>query len=174
MKHFNPDFEEGTIVKGKITRVERFGAFLEFQTGITGLIHSTEITWTVPPPDPVEFFKIGDTHKAMIVAFDPVNQKVSLSLKRLSEDPWHNIEEKYPVGSRHLGDVSQLMPYGMLVELEEGVIGIIKLSDLSWSSQFSHPGEYKSEGDLIEVIIADIDIENRKISLGHRQIKEKY
>ncbi len=164
--------QEGSTVKGKIVNIEDYGAFLEIQPGVEGLIHVSEVSWSNQPINAREFFKLGQIYEAKVVTIDRDERKMSLSLKQLSKDPWSEIEEKFPVDSRHSGVVKNLTPYGVFVELEEGIGGMVHISDLSWTKRFSHPSEFTQVGATIDVVILDIDQENRKLSLGHKQIEE--
>jgi small subunit ribosomal protein S1 len=163
---------EGSDVEGKIVNIEDYGAFLEIQPGVEGLIHVSEVTWSNQPVNAREFFTLGDTFRAKVVTIDRDDRKMSLSLKQLQNDPWSIIEEKYPKNSRHSGDVKNLTPYGVFVELETGIGGMVHISDLSWTKRFNHPSEYTKVGSTIEIVILDIDKKNRKLSLGHKQIEE--
>jgi small subunit ribosomal protein S1 len=163
---------EGATVKGKVVNIEDYGAFLEILPGVEGLVHVSEITWANTPINAKEFFKLGDEHEAKVVTLDKEARKMSLSIKQLSEDPWNSIEEKYPEGSRHKGIVKNITPYGVFVELEAGIGGMIHISDLSWLKRFNHPGDYTRNGEEIEVVIMSIDKENRKLQLGHKQLEE--
>ena len=163
---------EGATVKGKVVNIEDYGAFLEILPGVEGLVHVSEITWANTPINAKEFFKLNDEYEAKIVTLDKENRKMSLSIKQLTEDPWATIEQKYPEGSKHKGLVKNITPYGVFVELEVGIGGMIHISDLSWLKRFNHPSEYVKVGDEIEVIILSIDKENRKLQLGHKQLEE--
>ncbi|PWU03348.1 MAG: 30S ribosomal protein S1 [Bacteroidetes bacterium] len=163
---------EGKIVKGKVVNIEDYGAFLEILPGVEGLVHVSEITWANTPINAKEFFKLGDEHEAKIVTLDKDSRKMSLSIKQLSPDPWNEIETKYPVESRHKGLVKNITPYGVFVELEPGIGGMIHISDLSWLKRFNHPSEYTKVGSDIQVVILGIDKENRKLQLGHKQLEE--
>jgi len=168
-----PDsIKEGEIVKGKVVNIEDYGAFLEILPGVEGLVHVSEITWANTPINAKEFFKLGDEHEAKIVTLDKDNRKMSLSIKQLSQDPWSDIETKFPEGSRHTGVVKNITPYGVFVELTPGIGGMIHISDLSWLKRFNHPSEYTKVGENIEVVILGIDKENRKLQLGHKQLEE--
>lgn len=168
-----PEFiHEGAVVKGKVVNIEDYGAFLEILPGVEGLVHVSEITWANTPINAKEFFKLGDEHEAKVVTLDKESRKMSLSIKQLTEDPWNNIEEKYPEGSKHKGIVKNITPYGVFVELEPGIGGMIHISDLSWLKRFNHPGEYTKTGEEIDVLIMAIDKENRKLQLGHKQLEE--
>lgn len=163
---------EGEIVEGKVVNIEDYGAFLEIQPGVEGLVHVSEITWANTPVNAKEFFKLGDIHKAKIVTLDKESRKMSLSIKQLSPDPWSEIDQKFPEGSRHTGLVKNITPYGVFVELAPGIGGMIHISDLSWLKRFNHPTEYTKVGQNIDVIILNIDKENRKLQLGHKQLEE--
>ncbi|MEP6467289.1 MAG: 30S ribosomal protein S1, partial [Parafilimonas sp.] len=168
-----PEFiHEGATVKGKVVNIEDYGAFLEILPGVEGLVHVSEITWANTPINAKEFFKLADEHEAKVVTLDKDARKMSLSIKQLSEDPWNNIETKYPEGSKHKGTVKNITPYGVFVELEPGIGGMIHISDLSWLKRFNHPGEYTKTGEEIDVLIMSIDKENRKLQLGHKQLEE--
>ncbi len=164
--------QEGSTVKGKIVNIEDYGAFLEIQPGVEGLIHVSEVTWSNQPVNAREFFKLGQEHEAKVVTIDRDERKMSLSLKQLQKDPWSEIENTYPLNSRHMGEVKNLTPYGVFVELEDGIGGMVHISDLSWTKRFNHPSEFTKVGEKIEIVILDIDKENRKLSLGHKQIEE--
>ncbi len=163
---------EGAKVKGKVVNIEDYGAFLEILPGVEGLVHVSEITWSSQPINAKEFFKLGEEHEAIIVTLDKDERKMSLSIKQLSADPWESIETRYPIDSRHPGVVKNITPYGVFVELETGIGGMIHISDLSWIKRFNHPSEFTKAGEKIDVIIMGIDKENRKLSLGHKQLEE--
>jgi len=163
---------EGAIVKGKVVNIEDYGAFLEILPGVEGLVHVSEITWANTPINAKEFFKLGDEHEAKVVTLDKEARKMSLSIKQMTEDPWSTIETKFPEGSKHKGLVKNITPYGVFVELEPGIGGMIHISDLSWLKRFNHPSEYTKVGEHIDVIILSIDKENRKLQLGHKQLEE--
>jgi small subunit ribosomal protein S1 len=163
---------EGSIVKGRVVNIEDYGAFLEILPGVEGLVHVSEITWANTPINAKEFFKLGDEHEAKVVTLDKDNRKMSLSIKQLSQDPWSDIETKFPEGSRHKGVVKNITQYGVFVELTAGIGGMIHISDLSWLKRFNHPSEYTKVGETIEVVILGIDKDNRKLQLGHKQLEE--
>ncbi|MGN6165395.1 MAG: 30S ribosomal protein S1 [Flavisolibacter sp.] len=163
---------EGSIVKGKVVNIEDYGAFLEILPGVEGLVHVSEITWANTPINAKEFFKLGDEHEAKVVTLDKDSRKMSLSIKQMSQDPWSDIETKFPEGSRHTGVVKNITPYGVFVELTSGIGGMIHISDLSWLKRFNHPTEFTKVGENIDVIILGIDKENRKLQLGHKQLEE--
>ena len=166
------NIQEGNVVKGRVVNIEDYGAFLEIQPGVEGLVHVSEITWANTPINAKEFFKLGDEHEAKIVTLDKGSRKMSLSIKQLSPDPWNDIETKFAEGSRHTGLVKNITNYGVFVELAPGIGGMIHISDLSWLKRFSHPGEYTKVGSNIDVVILGIDKENRKLQLGHKQLEE--
>lgn len=166
------DISEGSVVKGSIVNIEDYGAFLEISPGVEGLIHVSEVSWSNQPVNAREFFTLGQEFEAKIVTIDREDRKMSLSLKQLQSDPWDEIEIKYPVNSRHKGEVKNLTPYGVFVELEEGIGGMIHISDLSWTKRYNHPSEFTKVGDTIECVVLEIDKEDRKMSLGHKQLEE--
>ena len=163
---------EGNVVKGKVVNIEDYGAFLEIQPGVEGLVHVSEITWANTPINAKEFFKLNDEHEAKVVTLDTGNRKMSLSIKQLSPDPWNDIETKFAEGSRHTGLVKNITNYGVFVELAPGIGGMIHISDLSWLKRFNHPGEYTKVGSNIDIVILGIDKDNRKLQLGHKQLEE--
>ena len=163
---------EGSVVKGRVVNIEDYGAFLEIMAGVEGLVHVSEITWANSPVNAKEFFKLNDEYEAKIVTLDKDSRKMSLSIKQLTEDPWTTIESKFPLDSRHKGMVKNITPYGVFVELEAGIGGMIHISDLSWLKRFNHPTEYTRTGNEIEVVILNIDKDNRKLQLGHKQLEE--
>jgi len=166
------DLSEGSVVKGKVVNIEDYGAFLEIQPGVEGLVHVSEITWANTPINAKEFFKLGDEHEAKVVTLDKDARKMSLSIKQMTQDPWSAIENKFPENSKHKGLVKNITPYGVFVELESGIGGMIHISDLSWLKRFNHPSEYVKVAESIDIIILNIDKENRKLQLGHKQLQE--
>ncbi len=166
------NIHEGATVKGKVVNIEDYGAFLEIMPGVEGLVHVSEITWANTPINAKEFFKLGDEYEAKVVTLDKDLRKMSLSIKQLTEDPWSTIETRYPEHSKHKGTVKNITPYGVFVELEAGIGGMIHISDLSWLKRFNHPSEYTKVGSEIDVIILSIDKDNRKLQLGHKQLEE--
>ena len=163
---------EGSTVKGKIVNIEDYGAFLEITPGVEGLIHVSEVSWSNQPVNAREFFTIGQDFEAKIVTISREDRKMSLSLKQLTADPWEQIDTKLPIDSRHTGVVKNLTPYGVFVELEEGIGGMVHISDLSWTKRYAHPSEFTKVGNDIDVVILEIDKDSRKLSLGHKQIEE--
>lgn len=166
------NIQEGTVVKGRIVTIADYGIFLEIMPGVEGLIHTSEMTWSQHAKNPLENFQVGSELEAKVLSIDRDERKMSLGLKQLVEDPWERIIEKYPVGSSHTGLVRNMTNYGLFVELEEGVDGLVHISDLSWTKKFNHPSEYVKEGENLEVVVLDIDKDNRRLSLGHKQLTE--
>ncbi|MGL6022778.1 MAG: 30S ribosomal protein S1 [Chitinophagaceae bacterium] len=166
------DIKEGSLVKGKIVNIEDYGAFLEIVPGVEGLIHVSEINWDNTPINLRDYFKAGDVYEAKIVTINRELKKMSLSLKQLISDPWIDIDTKYPENSRQKGIVKNITNYGVFVELEKGIGGMIHISDLSWLKRIVHPNDFTKVGNEIDVIISMIDKENRKLQLGHKQLEE--
>ncbi|TVR80724.1 MAG: 30S ribosomal protein S1 [Chitinophagaceae bacterium] len=166
------ELEIGSTVKGKIVNIEDYGAFLEIIPGVEGLVHISEVSWSYQPVNSKEFFKLGDAHEAKVMTIDREERKMSLSIKRLKPDPWENVDTKFPPGSKHTGEVKNITPYGVFIELDEGIGGMVHISDLSWTKRYNHPSEVTKVGDKIEIVVLEIDEENRKLSLGHKQIEE--
>ena len=162
----------GDHVKGKVVVIADYGAFVEIQPGVEGLIHVSEMSWSQHLRSAQDFLKVGDDVEAVILTLDRDERKMSLGIKQLREDPWENIETKYPVGSKHNAKVRNFTNFGVFVELEEGVDGLIHISDLSWTKKVKHPSEFTQVGAPIEVIVLDIDKENRRLSLGHKQLED--
>lgn len=166
------DVEIGSKVSGKIVNIEDYGAFIEITPGVEGLVHVSEISWGLQPVNPKEYFTLGDTHEAVVVTIDRDERKMSLSIKQSSQDPWTGIEEKYPEGSKQTAKVISLTPYGAFLELEDGIGGLVHVSDFSWTKKINHPSEFCKVGDDFEIVVLKIDNENRRLSLGHKQIEE--
>ena len=162
----------GDHVKGKVVVIADYGAFVEIQPGVEGLIHVSEMSWSQHLRSAQEFLKVGDEIEAVILTLDRDERKMSLGIKQLKEDPWEAIEVKYPVGSKHTAKVRNFTNFGVFVELEEGVDGLIHISDLSWTKKVEHPSEFTQVGAQIDVVVLDIDKENRRLSLGHKQLEE--
>ena len=162
----------GDHVKGKVVVIADYGAFVEIQPGVEGLIHVSEMSWSQHLRSAQEFLKVGDEVEAVILTLDRDERKMSLGIKQLKEDPWEAIEVKYPVGSKHTARVRNFTNFGVFVELEEGVDGLIHISDLSWTKKVKHPSEFTQVGAEIDVIVLDIDKENRRLSLGHKQLED--
>ena len=166
------DLKVGDHVTGKVVVIADYGAFVEVQPGVEGLIHVSEMSWSQHLRSAQEFLKVGEEVEAVILTLDRDERKMSLGIKQLREDPWENIEAKYPVGSKHTAKVRNFTNFGVFVELEEGVDGLIHISDLSWTKKVKHPSEFTQVGSEIEVIVLDIDKENRRLSLGHKQLED--
>ena len=164
-------FPIGSKVKGNVVSLTDYGAFIEIEKGIEGLIHVSEMSWSHHVKNPAQVLKEGDTVEAVLLSIEPDERKISLGLKQLTPDPWENIEEKYPVGSKHTGEVRNLTPFGAFVELEEGVDGLVHISDLSWTKKIRHPSEVIRKGQEIDVVVLDINKDERRIALGHKQVE---
>ena len=162
----------GDHVKGKVVVIADYGAFVEIQPGVEGLIHVSEMSWSQHLRSAQEFLHVGDEVEAVILTLDRQERKMSLGIKQLKEDPWETIETKYPVGSTHTAKVRNFTNFGIFVELEEGVDGLIHISDLSWTKKVKHPSEFTTVGSMIDVVVLEIDKENRRLSLGHKQLEE--
>ena len=162
----------GDHVTGKVVVIADYGAFVEIQPGVEGLIHVSEMSWSQHLRSAQEFLKVGDDVEAVVLTLDRDERKMSLGIKQLKEDPWEAIEVKYPVGSKHTAKVRNFTNFGVFVELEEGVDGLIHISDLSWTKKVKHPSEFTQVGAEIDVIVLDIDKENRRLSLGHKQLED--
>lgn len=163
---------EGSVVKGKIVNIEDYGAFLEIIPGVEGLIHVSEVSWSNQPVNARDYFTLGQEYEAKVVTIEREERKMSLSIKQLTSDPWSIVAARYQVGTKHTGVVKNLTPYGVFVELENGIGGMVHISDLSWTKRFSHPSEFTKVGESIDVYIMEVDEENRKLSLGHKQLEE--
>ena len=168
----DPNLKVGDKVHGKVVVMADYGAFIEIAPGVEGLIHVSEMSWSAHLHSAQEFMKVGDEVDAVILTLDREERKMSLGVKQLKADPWENIEEKYPVGSQHTAKVRNFTNFGVFVEVEEGVDGLIHISDLSWTKKVKHPSEFTKIGEPIEVQVLDIDKENRRLSLGHKQLEE--
>ena len=166
------DLNVGDKVKGRVVVMADYGAFIEIAPGVEGLIHVSEMSWSQHLRSAQDFMKVGDQVEAVILTLDRDERKMSLGIKQLKEDPWSNIETKYAVGSRHTAKVRNFTNFGVFVEIEEGVDGLIHISDLSWTKKVKHPSEFTQLGTPIEVIVLEIDKDNRRLSLGHKQLEE--
>ncbi len=162
----------GDVVKGKVVVMADYGAFIEIAPGVEGLIHVSEMSWSQHLRSAQDFIKVGDEVEAVILTLDRAERKMSLGIKQLKQDPWENIEEKYPIGSKHTATVRNFTNFGIFVEIEEGVDGLIHISDLSWTKKVKHPSEFTTIGAPIDVVVLEIDKENRRLSLGHKQLEE--
>ena len=168
----DPDLKVGDHVKGKVVVMADYGAFLEIAPGVEGLIHVSEMSWSQHLRSAQEFMKVGDEVEAVVLTLDREDRKMSLGIKQLKNDPWQDIEVKYPVGSRHTAKVRNFTNFGVFVEIEEGVDGLIHISDLSWTKKIKHPSEFTQIGADIDVEVLSIDKDNRRLSLGHKQLEE--
>ena len=166
------NIKEGDTVNGKVVVVADYGVFVELQTGVEALVHVSEMSWSTHLKSAGDFYKVGDDIEAKILTLDRDERKMSLGVKQLTEDPWSNIDKKYSVDSRHTVKVRNFTNFGVFVELEEGVDGLVHISDLSWTKKIKHPAEFTKVGDTMEVIVLEVDTDNRRISLGHKQIED--
>jgi small subunit ribosomal protein S1 len=170
--NLDPNLKVGDHIKGRVVVMADYGAFVEVQPGVEGLIHVSEMSWSQHLRSAQDFLKAGDEVEAVILTLDREERKMSLGLKQLKNDPWENIEQKYAIGSRHTAKVRNFTHFGVFVEIEEGVDGLIHISDLSWTKKIKHPSEFTQVGNDIEVQVLEIDKENRRLSLGHKQLEE--
>ena len=168
----DPNLNVGDVVNGKVVVIADYGAFIEIAPGVEGLIHVSEMSWSQHLRTAQDFLKIGDDVQAKVLTLDREERKMSLGMKQLIPDPWANIKERYAIGSKQTATVRNFTNFGIFVELEEGVDGLIHISDLSWSKKIKHPAEFTKIGDTMEVVVLDIDEENRRLSLGHKQLEE--
>ncbi|MGC6402900.1 MAG: 30S ribosomal protein S1 [Flavobacteriaceae bacterium] len=166
------NIKEGEKVKGKVVVIADYGAFVEIEDGVEGLVHVSEMSWSTHLRSAQDFVAVGDEVEAVILSLDRETRKMSLGIKQLTTDPWTDITSKYPVGSKHKGTVRNFTNFGVFVELEEGIDGLVYISDLSWTKKIKHPSEMLAIGDSIEVIVLELDVEGRKLSLGHKQTKD--
>ncbi len=180
LKQLNPhpwealgdELKVGDKVTGKVVVIADYGAFVEVAEGVEGLIHVSEMSWSTHLRSAQDFVKVGDEVEAVILTMDKEERKMSLGIKQMTPDPWTDITTKYPVGSRHKGIVRNFTNFGVFVELEEGIDGLIYISDLSWTKKIKHPSEFTNIGDTLEVVVLELDVEGRKLSLGHKQTEE--
>ncbi|HJP64411.1 MAG TPA: 30S ribosomal protein S1 [Mucilaginibacter sp.] len=166
------NIQVGSKVKGKIVTVADYGAFLEIIPGVEGLIHVSEMSWSQNLRNPQEFLKVGDEVEAQVLTLDRDERKMSLGIKQLTPDPWQNAADKYAVGTKHFATVKNMTNFGVFVELEDGIDGLIHISDLSWSKKVNHPNEFTKVGEKLDVVVLELDVDNRKLSLGHKQLEE--
>jgi len=166
------ELNQGDKVKGKVIVLADYGAFVEITDGVEGLVHVSEMSWSTHLRNAQDFVKVGDEIEAVILSIDKEERKMSLGMKQLTTDPWTDITAKYPIGSRHKGKVLNYTAFGLFVELEEGIDGLIYISDLSWSKRIKHPSEFINIGENLDVVVLDLDVENRKLALGHKQTTE--
>jgi len=165
------NLKEGDRIKGKVVVLTDYGAFIEIIPGVEGLIHVSEMSWSQHLRSPQDFLKVGDEVETVILSVDRDEHKMSLGLKQLSDDPWGAILAKYPVGSKHKAKVRNFTNFGVFVELEEGVDGLIHISDLSWNKKIKHPAEFTKIGEELDVVVLEVDVDNRRLSLGHKQLE---
>ncbi|MFM7021366.1 MAG: 30S ribosomal protein S1 [Flavobacteriales bacterium] len=168
----NTELKVGDKVKGKVVVLADYGAFVEIAPGVEGLIHVSEMSWSQHLRSAQDFLKVGDSVEAEVLTLNRDERKMSLGIKQLNEDPWQKVETKYPAGSKHSATIRNFTNFGIFVEMEEGIDGLIHISDLSWSKKIKHPSEFAKLGDKIDVVVLEIDKENRKLSLGHKQLEE--
>jgi len=166
------DVVEGSKLKGKVVNIEDYGAFIEIFPGVEGLVHVSEMSWSTHLKSPQEYVKLNDEVDAVVLSIDREERKLSLGLKQLHSDPWANIDNKYDVGTKHNAVVRSMTNFGLFVELEEGIDGLVHISDLSWTKKFSHPAEFTKVGEKLDIVVLDIDKETRRLSLGHKQLEE--
>lgn len=166
------NLKAGDKVKGKVVVIADYGAFIEIIPGVEGLVHVSEMSWSQHLRSPQDFLKVGDEIEAVVLSLDREDRKMSLGIKQLTPDPWAIVAEKYAAGSRHKAKVRNFTNYGIFVELEEGIDGLIHISDLSWSKKIKHPSEFTKVGDMIDVVVLEVDTANRKLSLGHKQLED--
>jgi small subunit ribosomal protein S1 len=166
------DLKEGDVVDGKVAVIADYGAFVEVAPGVEGLVHVSEMSWSTHLRSAQDFVKVGEDVKVQILTLDREDRKMSLGIKQLTQDPWTDITAKYPVGSKHKGVIRNFTNFGVFVELEEGIDGLIYISDLSWTKKVKHPSEVVSVGQELEIVVLELDVEGRKLSLGHKQVQE--
>jgi len=166
------NIKEGEKVKGKVVVIADYGAFVEIEDGVEGLVHVSEMSWSTHLRSAQDFVSVGDEVEAVILSLDRETRKMSLGIKQITPDPWTDITSKYPVGSKHTGTVRNFTNFGVFVELEEGIDGLVYISDLSWTKKVKHPSEMMAIGDSLEVVVLELDVEGRKLSLGHKQTKD--
>ena len=166
------DLKEGDKVKGKVVIIADYGAFIEIEEGVEGLVHVSEMSWSTHLRSAQDFVKVGDEVDAVILSLDRESRKMSLGIKQISPDPWTDITSKYPLGSKHTGLVRNFTNFGVFIELEEGIDGLVYISDLSWTKKVKHPSEVLTLGEKIDVIVLELDVDGRKLSLGHKHTKE--
>jgi small subunit ribosomal protein S1 len=166
------DLKVGDKIKGKVVVLADYGAFIEVGTGIEGLVHVSEMSWSQQMRSAQDFLKVGDEVEALVLTLDREERKMSLGIKQLTPDPWMSIMEKYPKGSKHTGTVRAFTNFGVFVELEEGIDGLVHISDLSWSKKIKHPSEFTKTGEKMEVVVLEVDVQNRRLSLGHKQMED--
>ncbi|MBL30358.1 MAG: 30S ribosomal protein S1 [Flavobacteriaceae bacterium] len=170
--NLNESVQEGAKVKGKVVVIADYGAFIEIEEGVEGLVHVSEMSWSTHLRSAQDFVKVGDEVEAVVLSLDRDSRKMSLGIKQMSSDPWTDITNKYPLNSKHKGIVRNFTNFGVFIELEEGIDGLVYISDLSWTKKIKHPSEILNLGDSIDVVVLELDVEGRKLSLGHKQTRE--
>ena len=168
----DPSIAEGSKISGKVVSVADYGAFIEIKPGVEGLVHVSEMSWSSHLRNPSEYLTVGQDIEALVLSLDREEHKMSLGIKQLTQDPWVEITSRYPVGSKHTGIVKNLTSYGLFLELEEGIDGLVHVSDLSWNKKIKHPSEFVKKGENLEVVVLEVDSDNRRLSLGHKQLEE--
>ena len=168
----DPSIAEGSKISGKVVSVADYGAFVEIKPGVEGLVHVSEMSWSSHLRNPSEYLTVGQDIEALVLSLDREEHKMSLGIKQLTQDPWVEITSRYPVGSKHTGIVKNLTSYGLFLELEEGIDGLVHVSDLSWNKKIKHPSEFVKKGENLEVVVLEVDSDNRRLSLGHKQLEE--
>lgn len=168
----DPSIAEGSKISGKVVSVADYGAFIEIKPGVEGLVHVSEMSWSSHLRNPSEYLTVGKDIEALVLSLDREEHKMSLGIKQLTQDPWVEITSRYPVGSKHTGIVKNLTSYGLFLELEEGIDGLVHVSDLSWNKKIKHPSEFVKKGENLEVVVLEVDSDNRRLSLGHKQLEE--
>ena len=166
------DLKEGDRVKGKVVVIADYGAFIEIEEGVEGLVHVSEMSWSTHLRSAQDFVNVGDEVEAIVLTLDRESRKMSLGIKQITPDPWTDITSKYPIGSKHTGIVRNFTNFGVFIELEEGIDGLVYISDLSWTKKVKHPSEVLTLGDKIDVIVLELDVDGRKLSLGHKHTKD--
>ena len=166
------DLKEGDRVKGKVVVIADYGAFIEIEEGVEGLVHVSEMSWSTHLRSAQDFVKVGDEVEAIVLTLDRESRKMSLGIKQITPDPWTDITAKYPIGSKHTGIVRNFTNFGVFIELEEGIDGLVYISDLSWTKKVKHPSEVLTLGEKIDVIVLELDVDGRKLSLGHKHTKD--
>jgi small subunit ribosomal protein S1 len=168
------DIQIGSRIKGRIVNVADYGAFLEILPGVEGLIHVSEMSWSQHLRNPQDFLKVGDELEAVVLTLDREERKMSIGIKQLTEDPWtkQDVLTKYAIGTKHRGIVRNLTNFGLFLELEEGIDGLVHVSDLSWTKKIKHPSEFTKVGEELDVVVLELDVENRRLALGHKQLEE--
>ncbi|MGC6480375.1 MAG: 30S ribosomal protein S1 [Flavobacteriaceae bacterium] len=170
--NLSDEIQEGSKLKGKVAVIADYGAFVEIQDGVEGLVHVSEMSWSTHLRSAQDFVKVGDEVETVVLSIDREARKMSLGIKQLSQDPWTDITTKFPVGSKHTGIVRNFTNFGVFIELDEGIDGLVYISDLSWTKKIKHPSEFINLGDQLEVVVLELDVEGRKLSLGHKQTQE--